>query len=159
VGEVGVKWEEMENTATEPFYGGTFRHRLDEKNRVTVPAKWRFSGDENDAYLAWPHPQGHIVLYPPSKIKELREVLKKVPESDPNGQAILRKLFGAAHQLGPDASGRLKLPEELLKEAKIEKEIILIGLGDRINILSAHQYEKEKAQKVDLMELMKGIGL
>jgi len=154
-----AKWEEMENATSEPFYGGTFCHRLDEKNRVTVPSKWRFKGDENDAYLAWPHPQGHIVLYPPAKIKELREVLKKVPESDVQGQAILRKLFGAAHQLGPDASGRLKLPEELLKSAKIEKEIVLIGLGDRINVMSAQDYEKEKAQKVDLMELMKGIGL
>ncbi len=154
-----AKWDEMENQATEPFYGGTYRHRLDEKKRVTVPAKWRFSGDENDAYLAWPHPQGHIVLYPPSKIKELREVLKKVPESDLNGQAILRKLFGAAHQLGPDASGRLKLPEELVAEAHIEKEVILIGLGDRINILSAAHHEKEREQKVNLIELMKGIGL
>ena len=154
-----AKWEEMENMTSEPFYGGTFCHKLDDKNRVTVPSKWRFVGDENDAYLAWPHPQGHIVLYPPAKINELREVLKKVPESDVNGQAILRKLFGAAHQLGPDASGRLKLPDELLKSANIEKEVVLIGLGDRINILSAKDYEKEKLQKVDLMELMKGIGL
>lgn len=149
----------MEENRSEPFYGGTFCHRLDEKNRVTVPSKWRFSGDEKDAYLAWPHPQGHIVLYPPSKINELRDVLKKVSESDLNGQAILRKLFGAAHQLGPDASGRLKLPEELLKEAGIEKEVVLIGLGDRINILSAKQYDSEKAQKINLIDLMKGIGL
>lgn len=144
---------------TEPFYAGTFCHRLDEKNRVTVPSKWRFKGDENDAYLAWLHPQGHIVLYPPAKITELRDILKKVPESDVQGQAILRKLFGAAHQLGPDAAGRLKLPEELLKSAQIEKEVALVGLGDRINILSAAHYEQEKGQKVDLMELMKGIGL
>lgn len=144
---------------TEPFYAGTFCHRLDEKNRVTVPSKWRFKGDENDAYLAWLHPQGHIVLYPPAKIAELRNILKKVPESDVQGQAILRKLFGAAHQLGPDAAGRLKLPEELLKSAQIEKEVALVGLGDRINILSAAHYEQEKGQKVDLMELMKGIGL
>jgi MraZ protein len=149
----------MENLGTEPFYGGTFKHRLDEKNRVTVPAKWRFSGDENDAYLAWLHPQGHIVLYPPAKIKELREIIKKVPESDIAGQATLRKIFGNAHQLGPDASGRLKLPEELLKAANIEKEIILIGLGDRINILSVALHEKESAQKINLMELMKGIGM
>mgnify|MGYP003863195051 CR=1 FL=1 len=144
---------------SEPFYGGTFKHRLDAKNRVTVPSKWRFSGDENDAYLAWPHPQGHIVLYPPSKIKELREKLRSIPESDVNGQAILRKLFGAAHQLGPDVQGRLKLPEELLAHAKIEKEAVLVGLGDRINILSATQYETENSQKVDLMSLMKGVGL
>lgn len=154
-----AKWDAMETNLTEPFYGGTFCHRLDDKNRVTVPSKWRFAGDENDAYLAWPHPQGHVVLYPPSKIRELREVLKKVPESDLNGQTILRKLFGAAHQLGVDASGRLKLPEELLKGAGIEKEAVLIGLGDRINILSAKNHEKENGEKVDLMELMKGIGL
>ena len=149
----------MENTATEPFYGGTFKHRLDEKNRVTVPSKWRFAGDENDAYLAWVHPQGHIVLYPPSKIKELREIIKKVPESDVAGQATLRKIFGSAHQLGPDASGRIKLPDELLESAGIKKEAILVGLGDRINILSDSHYEKENSQKADLMELMKGIGM
>jgi len=149
----------MEGMTSEPFYGGTFCHRLDAKNRVTVPAKWRFSGDENDAYLAWPHPQGHIVLYPPAKICELREKLRNIPESDVNGQAILRKLFGAAHQLGPDASGRLKLPEELLTHAKIEKEAVLIGLGDRINILSPAQHSSESAQKIDLMELMKEAGL
>ena len=144
---------------TEPFYGGTFRHRLDEKNRVTVPSKWRFPGDENDAYLAWPHPQGHIVIYPPLKMRELREKLKAIPESDLNGQAILRKLFGAAHQFGPDSQGRLKLPEALLEHAQIKGEAVLIGLGDRINILSTAQYDRESSQKVDLMQLMKGVGL
>jgi MraZ protein len=143
----------------EPFYAGTFSHRLDDKNRVTVPAKWRFSGDENDAYLAWPHPDGHIVLYPPTKVRELREVIRKIPESNPAGQTILRRIFGAAHQLGPDTQGRLKLPDELLKHAGIADEVVLVGLGDRINIQSKANFAKEQEKKVNLLELMKEAGL
>jgi MraZ protein len=108
VGQNGAKWDAMGEIMTEPFYAGTFCHRLDEKNRVTIPAKWRFNGDENDAYLAWPHPEGHIVLYPPQKVRQLREKISQIPESNPAGQTILRRLFGAAHQLGPDSQGRLK---------------------------------------------------
>ncbi len=159
MGQNGAKWDAMGEIMTEPFYAGTFCHRLDEKNRVTIPAKWRFNGDENDAYLAWPHPEGHIVLYPPQKVRQLREKISQIPESNPAGQTILRRLFGAAHQLGPDSQGRLKLPEELLKTAHIETDVILIGLGDRINIQAKSAYDSETSQKVNLLELMKEVGL
>ena len=47
------------NGQVKPYYVGSFRHNLDAKNRLTIPSKWRFAGDDGDVYLALPD-QGDI---------------------------------------------------------------------------------------------------
>jgi len=149
----------MVGVETEPFYVGEYRHRLDAKNRVTIPSKWRFLGDEADIYVGWGHPGGCIVVYPPKKIAEFRAKIREIAESDPQGQRILRQLFGKAHQFGCDRQGRIKLHESLVSMARIEKSVALIGLGETFNIWSAERYQREEEEEFDLLLAMKNFGI
>ena len=151
----------MIRVESEPFYVGEYRHRIDGKNRVTIPSKWRFLGDEADIYVGWGHPEGYIAVYPPKKIGEFREKIKEIAESDPRGQRILRQLFGKAHQFGCDRQGRIKLDESLVEIAAIEKSVVLVGLGETFNIWSAERYfqEEEEKEDFDLISAMREFGI
>ena len=144
---------------TEPFYVGEFRHNLDAKNRVTVPAKWRFHGDEADIYVAWAHPEHYIAVYPPAKIEEFREKIRRIQESDPRGQRILRQLFGKAFQFGCDSQGRIKLSDHLVQQSGIRKEVVLVGLGETFNLWSAEGYTEDEGEAFDLLEAMREFGI
>jgi len=144
---------------SESLYVGEFRHNLDAKNRVTVPSKWRFRGDDIDVYVAWPHPNGYIVVYPPRKIEEFREKLLQIPESDSRGQRTLQKLFGKAHNFGCDSQGRIKLHEKLVQSASIEKEVVLVGLVEKFTIWGAEQFDQQDEEEFDLQTAMKDLGI
>ena len=145
--------------ATEPFYVGKFRHTLDAKNRVTIPSKWRFYGDDADIYVGWAHPEGHIAVYPPRKIEEFREKIRVIAESDRKGQQILRRLFGEAHQFGCDSQGRIKLDQSLVGTAGLSKRVVLVGLGETFNLWSAERYEEQVSEEFDLLSAMRDFGI
>ena len=143
----------------EPFYVGEFRHNLDAKNRVTIPAKWRFHGDEDDIYVAWAHPEHYIAVYPPGKIEEFREKIRRIQESDPLGQRILRQLFGKAFQFGCDRQGRIKLSDHLVAQAGILKAVVLVGLGETFNLWGAERYTDYEEEAFDLLGAMREFGI
>jgi MraZ protein len=113
------------------FYVGTFRHGLDVKNRLTIPAKWRFPGDEGEAsYLALPNPNSSITVYPPKMVAALEEKIQRVSMlGDKQELRALTRIFGPAERFGCDRHGRISLPDALRAHAGLAKgaEAVLVG--------------------------------
>ncbi len=124
-----------------PIYVGSFRHNLDGKNRLTIPSKWRFAGDEADVYLALPHPDGYIMVLPPEEKMRLLEKVREVKISDKAGQAFLQRFFAGAHSFGCDKQGRINLTTELARHAGITKESVLVGNMIRFAIWSPERWD------------------
>ena len=148
----------MSECGTTMAYIGEFVHQLDARNRVTVPSSWRVAGDDSNYYLAWPHPEGCIVVYPPHMQEELLEKAKAIRQSDTRGQEMLRKLFGRGFKFGCDKQGRILLPDTLKKHAGIEKEVSLIGLGHFFQIWDAAKRTVEEGE-FDLLKAMAEMGI
>jgi MraZ protein len=139
-------------------YVGEFVHQLDARNRVTVPSSWRVAGDDGSYYLAWPHPEGCLVVYPPHMQDELLAKAKDVRMSDVRSQATLRKIFGRAFKFGCDKQGRILIPDPLKQHASIEKQVSLIGLGHYFQIWDARQRQEED-EGFNLLEAMAEMGI
>ena len=127
------------NETTEPmYYNSLYRHGVDEKRRVQIPAKWRpASGDGVDAVL-WPKAKEGPCLrvLPPQQMAELMRDIDAMPNSDPN-KAVLKRFIGSESvQVTLDKAGRICLPEEMAKAAGITNEAVLVGLLDRFEIWS-----------------------
>ncbi len=125
------------------FYVGEFSHSLDAKNRLTIPASWRFEGDEGEtAYLALPNPNGSITLYPPAEIAKVMERVQKV---GPLGaQKTLRdfmRVFSQGARFGCDKSGRIALNPKLIAHAELGKEATLVGSFSHFHIWNPQRYE------------------
>ena len=139
------------NEIAEPtYYNSTYRHGVDEKRRVQIPAKWRpaKAGTEFTVVL-WPKAKEGPCLrvLPPEEMAQLMKDLDAMPNSDPN-KGILKRFIGSgSEQVAPDKSGRVCLPETMAEAAGIKAngEAVLVGLLDRFEIWSPERYEKVQA--------------
>lgn len=124
-------------------FAGGYLHSLDTKNRITVPRKWRFDGDDEDsAYLAIPHPQGYIWFCPPGKIEKLEETMDSIPPSDLLGQHFLMFLMEQSDMLYCDKSGRIVVTPKLIQHAGLEKRVQLVGMFGTWAVWDPDRYEQ-----------------
>ncbi|MCC5789909.1 MAG: mraZ [Opitutales bacterium] len=142
------------------MYVGSFRHNLDAKNRLTVPSKWRFAGDQEDVYLAIPHPNGYIMVLPPAEVERLQQQVMGVQMGDDEGQALLNQIFAVSSSMGCDKQGRISLTDQLVLHAGIKKEAMLVGTMTKFGIWLPEKWEKQNqaGEQTNLSELMRKIG-
>ena len=136
------------NEHIEPtYYNSSYRHGVDEKRRVQIPAKWRpgESGVEFTLVL-WPKAkEGPCVrALPRRQMVALMRDIDAMPNSDPS-KVVLKRFIGSESVQAPlDKVGRICLPEEMAKAAGISDEAVLVGLLDRFEIWNPERYEKVK---------------
>jgi len=130
------------------YYNSLYRHGVDEKRRVQIPAKWR--PDKPGAELTlmlWPKSKEGPCLrvLPPGEMAKLVQTIDAMPNSDPNKVVLKRFIGSESVQVSVDKAGRVCLPEEMARAAGIRDDAILVGLLDRFEIWNPHSYEKVKA--------------
>src|SRR5437660_8074738 len=135
-------------TVARTYYNSIYRHGVDPKRRVQVPAKWRpaESGIELTLVL-WPKSKEGPCLrvLPPEEMAELMRDIDAMPNSDPNKVVLKRFIGSESVQVALDKAGRISLPEEMAKAADIQEEAVLVGLLDRFEIWNPDRYQKVKA--------------
>lgn len=145
------------------LYVGEFQHSLDAKNRLTIPAKWRFVGDEEEVYLALPNPIGCITIYPPKMVAKLEEKVAEVSLGNKKGQKALARLFSKADTFGCDKSGRINLNEKLVAHAELSKDAILAGSYVTFNIWNPEKYDaylkSETEESDEMSQILTELGL
>jgi MraZ protein len=138
-----------ENSET-TCYNSLFRHGVDEKRRVMIPARWRPS-DPDLVYtlVLWPNGKeldACLLVLPPDLWRDLVGKLKGMPFADPKAQA-LRRLIGSKSALVTlDKAGRICIPEEMARTVGIDKEAVLVGLVDRFQIWGPDRHPQVKAE-------------
>lgn len=142
---------------------GEFSHQMDAKNRLCIPSKWRFVGDDADVYLALPNPIGCITIYPPKMVERLEEKVSAVSLGDLKGQKTLAKLFSQADTFGCDKQGRITLSEKLVKHAHLEKNVLLVGSYATFNLWEPSRYqtyvESSLEEENEMSQLLQQLGL
>lgn len=146
----------MSNAASnEPiYYNSHYRHGVDEKRRVQIPAKWRPAQAETQLTLIiWPAgnwADGCLLVLPPAQWEALVQKVQSMPFKDPNAETLRRLLGRKSDQVTLDKAGRICLPEQMAKAAAIEKEAVLAGLLDRFQIWNPERYEAVNASDEQL---------
>jgi MraZ protein len=130
------------------YYNSLYRHGVDEKRRVQIPAKWRPTKAEVELTLIlWPKSKEGPCLrvLPPQQMAALMEDIDAMPNSDP-GKVVLKRFIGSESVQAPlDKTGRICLPEEMAKAAGITDQVVLVGLLDRFEIWNPERYEKVRS--------------
>jgi MraZ protein len=138
---------EPDATIWPTYYNSTFRHGVDEKRRVQIPAKWRPSKDGVELTLIlWPMPKEGpcLKVLPPKQMADTLREIVAMPNSDPQ-KPILRRFIGSESvQVTLDKAGRICLPEAMTEQAGIRNEVMLVGCLDRFEIWEPTRYEKVK---------------
>ncbi len=154
--------EKMTLNSEQGLYAGEFRHGLDVKQRLTIPAKWRFSGDEAEVYLAFPDPSGCVTVYPPKMVAELKQKLSSISIGDRRAQKAITRLLGAADTFTIDKSGRININARLYQHAGIDKNVVLVGTVNKFHLWNPERYDAYIAadnDEGDLADILSGLGL
>lgn len=130
------------------YYNSCYRHGVDEKRRVQIPAKWRPEREGTELTLVvWPKHQAGVCLrvLPPEQMAKMMSDIDAMPNGDPNKVVLKRFIGSESIQVALDKGGRICLPEEMARVAGIKEEAVLVGLLDRFEIWSPVRYENVKA--------------
>jgi len=124
------------------FYAGEFRHAVDEKNRITIPARWR-RGDAEEFIILPEAAHQFLLVMSPEEFSRM----SAAAEADPNVSArdrrvFFRQLHARAQHGTIDKQGRLVLPEDLCKKIALKGEVVLVGGRGRFEI-----WNREKRKK------------
>ncbi len=136
------------------YYNSSYRHGVDEKRRVQIPAKWRPARPEVLTLLLWPKgtmPEACLLVLPPQEWLALVQKLKAMPYADPNAEALRRLLGKKSDRVTLDKGGRICLPEAMAEAAAIDKEAMLVGLVDRFEIWNPERYQAASAVDDELL--------
>src|SRR5262245_30279291 len=139
----------MPNSGTTvQIYNSTYRHGVDEKRRIQIPAMWRPAEPEVQfTLIVWPKYQegGCCRVLQPKELGELMASLDAIANGDPNKTRLKRIIGSKSTQVTLDKAGRICVPEEMARAAGIEDEALLVGLLDRFEIWDPARYEKVNA--------------
>jgi len=133
----------MENLSqSQRFFAGEFRHTLDEKNRVTIPSRWR--GDGNEEFIILPEPQHQflLVMSPEEFSRMSVEAQSNSALSARDRRIFSRHLHSRAEHGTSDRQGRLVLPEDMCRTLGLKGEVALVGGHGRFEIWNLQKWKR-----------------
>ncbi|ALP90876.1 MULTISPECIES: division/cell wall cluster transcriptional repressor MraZ [Clostridium] len=139
---------------------GEYQHSLDSKNRIIVPAKLR-EGLGNK-FVITKGLDGCLYAYPLEEWKILEDKLKTLPLTNKDARTFVRFFFSGACEVELDKQFRGLIPQNLKEYAKIEKDIVSIGVLSRVEIWSKEMWENYNDLNVDfdyIAEKMNDLGI
>jgi MraZ protein len=124
---------------------GEYEHTLDDKNRLTFPAKFRRAFA--DGVVLTRGMEGCVYAYPRPGWEQL--VNGRFAGLDPlSGPArrLQRFFFGSAHDEELDRQGRVVVPAHLVRHAGLGREVVVVGVNDRVEIWDRHAWTEHVAE-------------
>jgi len=127
-----------------PSFKGQYEHSVDNKGRVSFPAKLRKSlnpqAQERFTILRGLEPC--LYLYPEDEWQKVEDQLSQINSFTKEGRTVKRNFLRFAEDLSLDNQNRVALPSKLMEWADIDGKAIFIGSGERIEVWSPSKLEE-----------------
>ncbi len=140
---------------------GEYQHTLDPKNRVIMPAKFREK--LGDSFVMTKGMDNCLFIYSNHEWSNVEEKLKSLPMTSKDARAFVRFFFAGASECELDKQGRMVVPTHLKEYARIDKELVIIGVSTRIEIWSREEWNKFNSDAnisyEDVAEKMSQLGI
>jgi MraZ protein len=123
-------------------FHGEFECKLDAKGRLSMPAALRkqVSPEAGERFMLNRGFENCLALYPMDEWKKISDVINGLNMFVAKNREFARYFFRGATELELDAAGRLLLPRRLCEYAGIEKELVLYGWSNKIEVWSVERY-------------------
>ena len=143
-------------TLTNNTFIGEYTYSLDSKGRVNIPSKFRqtLSTDNQNTFVITRGLDSCIWVYPLVQWKEIEENLRKLSSLSSIHRAFVRNTARYATPSTYDKQGRITIPPSLVDYAGLDKEVLIIGMVNKMEIWDTKNLEKteKEALEIDLAE-------
>lgn len=140
---------------------GEYLHSIDDKGRLILPAKFR--EELGDSFIVTKGLDNCLFVYDKSEWAILETKLKQLPLGKPEARAFVRFFFSGAAEISCDKQGRILLPNNLREYAHVDKDVVVIGVSNRIEIWNKeawNTYNEEIAPTVaQISESLAALGI
>ena len=119
---------------------GEYEHSLDVKGRLIMPAKLR--EDIGDKFIVTKGLDGCLFGFSKTEWTNFEEKLKSLPLTNKNARDFVRFFLSGAVECEIDKQGRFLVASNLREYASMEKEVVIIGVGTRIEFWSKDKWKK-----------------
>ena len=116
------------------MFMGEYHHSIDDKGRLIIPAKFR--SELGDKFIITRGIENCLFAYPEKRWEEIVHKLESLPFTKKDARSFTRFFLSGATVAEFDKQGRVNITSPLINYAGIEKECIIIGTGDRLEIWS-----------------------
>jgi MraZ protein len=127
------------------FFTGEYECKLDAKGRMVLPAKIKSAMPEAAIGAELVIRMGFepcLVLYPMVEYKKIFSQIAGLNEFNEEGRSLQRNFFRGNALVDLDANGRILIPRNMIAYAGLDKEMMVVGMGNRIEIWDAERYNE-----------------
>ena len=140
---------------------GEYNHSIDSKGRLIVPAKFREGLGDN--FIVTKGLDGCLYIYPNDEWSEFEKKLSGLPMGKSDIRKMVRFFLSAATQVEVDKQGRILIPGTHREFAGLEKDVVLAGVGKKIEIWSKSKWDEtatfDYEDMDDVAERMSDLGI
>lgn len=119
---------------------GEYHHNIDDKNRLIVPSKFREK--LGDTFIVTRGLENCLFVYSTEDWERIVKKLESLPFTRKDARKFMRFFLSGATNLEFDKQGRITISAPLLSHANIQKECVIIGVGERVEIWGLEEWEK-----------------
>lgn len=144
-----------------PLLIGEYEHSIDTKGRLIMPSKLK--EDIGEKFVVTKGLDGCLFVYSEKEWKTFEEKLRTFPLTNKDARALIRFFLAGAMECEIDKQGRFLIPGNLREFAGLEKEVIVIGVLNKIEIWSKDKWlkysEEENKSADEIAEKMSSLGI
>ncbi|KPK68891.1 hypothetical protein AMJ82_07065 [candidate division TA06 bacterium SM23_40] len=123
---------------------GAYLNSVDPKGRISVPARFR-KALESDGHQTFVLTSGFdpcLLLYPPDQWRKVEAWLDSLPIEQRAWRNLVRRFAAYAHDVAFDKQGRITVPPVLKEYAKLDREVLVIGVFDRLELWNPSLFDE-----------------
>lgn len=140
------------------MYKGEYNHTIDPKGRLIIPAKLR---DElGDNFVVTKGLDGCLWMFDSEEWDKIEDEIREMPFTLKEARMLSRFIVAGAFDGELDKQGRVLLPANLREYAGITKDVVLAGVGSRVEIWSKEKYDEQSnfENMEEIAEKLVGLG-
>ena len=126
------------------MFRGQFTHALDDKGRISLPAKFRdqLLGQSDPRVVLTPSPFDPCLhLYPISAWEDYERKISELPSHDPRIEKFRRLYVSPALECDLDRNGRIRISQDFRDRAGLEKEVLFAGMGKIVELWAKQAWD------------------
>ena len=135
---------------------GEYQHNIDDKGRMIIPAKFR--DDLGEVFIVTKGLDNCLAVYSMGEWAEIEKQIRALPLS--KSRDLQRFWFSGATEVSADKQGRIVIPSNLRAYGRLEKDVVVIGVSNRVEIWDKESWESQ-AQSLtpdSIVEAMSQLG-
>lgn len=135
-------------------FQGEYINTIDPKGRASIPAKFRevlVRAYEDERVVVTKNLENGLSVYPLPSWNQIKERVEKSPAT-PQKRALTMTMIAPAAECTFDKQGRIQIPQSLRAHAELEREIVVVGLFDKIEIYSQLRHAEVNRRFQELLQ-------